>query len=193
MKKKSGTEYLWVLFSVVSVVAPFLLSVILACLINEHLPPVRELLNSIILIVFSIACSLLSICVQVCQQKKDKRVIAYLVVSGVFIFIAWTTYTISLIKALDFIAQIITIVSCLVIIILSYCGIKMGKKSDENEHEAIRSMHSNCEYIRGAFIGKKKNESLRPLSMEDYDLLCDPNKLMRVKECINNIISSIVD
>lgn len=193
MKKKSGTEYNWILFSVVVVVVPFLLAIVISVIISQNLPPLREVLNSIILIVFSVACSLLSICVQVYKQKKEERVIVYLVLSGFFVFIAWTFYVISLVKILDTIAKIITIVCCLIIIFLSYLGIKMGKQSDKNENEVIQSMHSNCEYIRNAFISKIKNDQLKPFFIKDYDLLCNPDEFNRVRECIQNIIDNTIN
>lgn len=190
MKEKNGTGFKWIIFSVIVVVIPLGLSVGLSCIINSRPPEFSEILDSIILVVFSIACSLLSICYEVNKQKNDRFVKFVLAFSVVIIFIAWTSYTISLTRTLSNFAKCISIISSVIIIICSGLGIKIGKKSDQNENQTIQAMHNNCDVIRTTLLSQECNNRLKPHTLYDNDLLCNPDEFDRVKETINNILYS---
>ena len=187
MKRKSGSGLSWIVFSVIVVVIPVLFAILISCIINSKPLQLDEILDSIILIVFSIACSLLSICYQVYKQKSDKLVKVVLGISISIMVIAWTFYIISLVKALNNLAKEISILSCLVIIILSCLGITMGKKSDKNENETIKVMHDNCGEIRKSLLSRQCNDHLKPFTIHENDLLCNPDEFDRVKETLINI------
>lgn len=190
MKEKSGTGQNWIIFSVFAVVIPVVVAIGISCVINSKPPEFDDFLDSVILTVFSIACSLLSICYQVYQQKKDVFVKFSLSISVFFLFFAWTCYVISLTKTITNYAKIVSIVSCIVIIILSGFGVKLGKKSDENENNIIYSMHDNCDMIRKKLLPDEMNMKLEPYTIHCNDLLCNPKEIERIQVFMNNILSS---
>ncbi|MBD5504652.1 MAG: hypothetical protein HDR09_13225 [Lachnospiraceae bacterium] len=190
MKEKSGTGHNWIIFSVFAVVIPVVVAIVISCVINSKPPEFDDFLDSVILTVFSVACSLLSICYQVYQQKKDGFVKFSFYVSGFFMFLAWTCYVVSLTKTISNYAKIVSIVSCIVIIILSGFGIKLGKKSDENENSIIYSMHDNCDMIREKLLPQEMNTELKPHVIHCSDLLCNPEEFERVKVVMENILSN---
>lgn len=190
MKKKSGTEIVWFICSVIVVVLPVVLAIIISSIINSKPPQFNDILDSIILVVFSIACSLLSICYQVYKQKKDRLVKSVLCVSVSILAIAWTCYIVSLTKIISKYAKEVFIVSCILIIILSVLGIKLGKKSDTNENQIIKSMHDNCSVIREKLLQQEINKELKTHVIYDNDLLCNPDEFERVKVSMENVLTN---
>lgn len=187
MKKKSGAEVRWIVFSVIAVVVPVVVAVMISCLINSKPLDLNEILNSSILVVFSIACSLLSISWEVKKQKEDKFVNCIWGFSIVLVFVSWTLYVIFLISEISNYTKVILLVSFAVIILCSCLGIRLGKKSDENENGIIYSMHQNCAKIRKKLFSQECNRELKEYTLRSDDLLCNPDEFDRVSEAIKKI------
>ncbi len=198
MKEKTGSETTWIIFSVVLVVAPVILVFIVSSIENERLSTPSEILDAVILIVFSISCSLLSISWQVKNQKnkkeknknkKEDRYINMIFYFSLLVwFISWNGYLLSLTEKITDFAKIMLIISFVIIIVLSYFGIKISQKSDANENEAIYTMHNNCNEIRAKLVSKEDNNSLNILMLHKNDLLCNPDNFDRVDYTIKNVI-----
>lgn len=187
MKEKKNSETDWILFSVFSVIIPVCLAFILSSIINDKIIDLSNIIDSIILVVFSIACSLLSICRSVSKQKSDKFTNICFWLSGGTMFLSWTTYIISLTGNIIHI-KIICICSLIFVILCSIFGVILGKKSDKNENETICLMHRNCDLIRKKSMDKEYYDALSPLTIKEYDLLCNPEEFDRVKKTISNIV-----
>ncbi len=185
MKERKNSETEWIIFSVISVIIPVFLAFIISCIINEKVIELSNIIDSIILVVFSIACSLLSICWNVNKQKSDKFTEICFWVSGGTMFLSWTIYIISLTGYITHM-KIICIISLFVVIICCILGVILGKKNDKNENEIICLMHKNCDSIRKKTMNQNYYDALSPLTIKDYDLLCNPDEFDRVNTAIKN-------
>lgn len=188
MKERKNSEIQWIIFSVLSVIIPVLLAFILISIINASIIDISEILDSIIIMVFSIACSLLSICWDVNKQKSDKFTKFCFGISGVAIFSSWTTYIVFLTGNIAHMG-IICICSLIIVILCCIFGIILGKKSDKNENETICLMHENCEYIRKNLMNQDYYNVLNSYTIKKYDLLCNPNEFVRIEMVIENIVN----
>lgn len=187
MKEKKNSETDWILFSVLSVIIPVCFAFIITSIINDKIIDLSNIIDGIILVAFSIACSLLSICRNVSKQKSDKFTTICFWLSGVTMFISWTTYIMYLTGNIIHI-NIVCICSLIFVILCSILGVILGKKSDKNENETICAMHKNCDLIRKKSMSKDYYDALSPLAVKDYDLLCNPYEFDRVKKTISTIV-----
>ena len=187
MGKKSGTEVKWIIFSVITVVVPVLIGIALSSYINSKLPALNEIMDSFILIVFSVASSLLSICYEVSKQEKKINVMLW--ISAIIMGFTWTLYVISLTQIIVKFEKIIFIALCITTTIFSWIGIRLCKKSDKNDNEKIKAMHDNCDKIRKELIIKKYNDKLAPFNLREDDLLCNPDEFDRIEETLKIIVS----
>lgn len=192
MKETKDSEIDWIIFSVLSVVLPVCLAFVLSCIINKKIIAISNIIDNIILVVFSIACSLLSICRSVNKQKSDKFTKMCYGVSISTMFLSWTTYIVSLTGNLIHM-KIICICSLIFVILCSILGVILGKKGDKNKNETIHLMHCNCDYIRVALIKKENNDLLKSQVLRDYDLLCNPSEFDRVKEVLKNMKCEVIN
>lgn len=178
-KKNSATE--WIIFSVLSVILPVIIAFIVSSIINHKALDISDVIDSIILVVFSIACSLFSICWSVHKQESCKLTKLCFVFSGTIIFLSWTLYVISLTSKIQYFKEI-CIISLVIVIFCSILGIRLGIQNDENENNIISLMHRNCEKIRKELIIEEYNNAFKPHLIREYDLLCNPDEFDRIKE-----------
>lgn len=186
MKLKEGSATEWIIFSVLSVIVPVIFAFILSSIINKKFLDLSDIIDSVILVAFSIACSLLSICRNVMKQKKDICTIICYWISSIITFASWTVYIISLTKNLPY----LNIVCICALIISSVCivlGIFLERKSDKNENEVIIKMHTNCNKLRATMISSEHNASLYPFVKRNNDLLCNPNEFDRVEAVLRQV------
>lgn len=188
MKEKNGTAIRWVIFSVIVVVVPVVVAFVISWIVNAKMPSLGEMLDSVILLVFSITCSLLSICFDVYSQKKEKSVLVIFCISAVLAFCAWTSYVFCLTVKLAGSIKWICFGCLLLTVFCSILGIFLGKRCDRNDNETISHMHDNCQEIRGKLLTCKCNKCLEPLTLHPYDLLCDPYDYDRVALAIKNYL-----
>lgn len=187
MKEKNGTAMRWIIFSVLSVIVPVLIAILLSLIVTKQGINISEIMDSIILVVFSISCSLCSICYDVFRQKSSKYTTVCFWVSGVMMFVSWLTYIVSLSNDLKYIKAIC--ICCLFMVILcSILGVLLGKKSDKNDNEFIYSMHSNCLTIRKKFIEEHYNKGLNSQVKNPNELLCNPDTFDRISDTIDYIL-----
>lgn len=187
MEEKNGTGIHWLIFSFVVVVTPILFGVFLSYIANKNLPKLEDLLTDIILMLFSISCSLLSICYEVYKQRKEKCVKVVLALSISLLFITWSLYVVSKIWEIEYAKEIC--IGCLTAI--CFCGIlgmRFGNKSDKNTNAKIRAMHNNCLKIRKKLLSQECNEALEPHVVRAEDLLCNPNEFDRVEITLNKYL-----
>lgn len=182
--KNSATE--WLIFSVLCVILPVIFAFILSSIINHKIINLSEIIDSIILAVFSIACNLLSICWNVHKQKSECFTKVCFWIAGFVILVSWTTYVVSItnnkicIKQFCFCSLIIAIICCIL-------GIILGIKGDKNNNDILHLMHNNCKKIRTILIKDEHNEKLEPHVIRNYDLLCHPSEFDRVNTVLNNL------
>lgn len=188
MEEKKGTEIQWLIFSVIIVIIPVVIAIVISAIINSEMPEIAEVLNSIIMIVFSIACNLFSVCLNSYHQKKDKKVLYCLLSTGIFIFVSWTLYVFSLTITNIAYMEILCFIFSIIAIFCSVMGWKLGKRSDEYNNELIQKMHRNCNKIRKKFIESKENGYLNALIAHENELLCSPEKMKGVDLTIQNIM-----
>lgn len=186
MKEKKNSSIEWIIFSVLSVLVPILFAIIISSIVNGKIVDLSEIIDSIILVTFSIACSLLSICWNVHKQKSEFLTRVCFWVAGGTMFLSWTVYVVSLTSNKVYLKPI-CIGSVVIVIACSILGIALGKRSDKNENENIRLMHRNCDSIRKCLINTKDNDKLKPHVVREYDLLCNPTEFERVKQVLKNI------
>lgn len=189
-KKNSSTE--WIIFSVLSVILPVIFAFIISSIVNGKIVGLSKMIDSIIIVTFSIACSLLSICWNVHKQRSGRLTTVCFWVAGIIMFLSWTVYIFSLTKNKIFLKQI-CIICLIIVVICSILGIILGKRIDKNENETIYSMHCNCNYIRETLIKKENNDLLKSHVLRDYDLLCHPSEFDRVNEVLKNIKCEVTD
>lgn len=187
MKDKSSAATRWIIFSVLSVILPVIFAVIIAKIMTSNTLQLTEITDSIILIAFSISCSLLSVCWD--TNRNNHSIYTYICfwIAGIFMFASWSFYIFYLAYNFKHI-YIVCIISLFVVIICSILGIKLGNRNDEYEKDVINSMHKNCEFIRKKLVKKHHNDGLKSHTLHADDLLCNPNNFDRVKESIHYIL-----
>lgn len=184
MKKKSDSQIFWMIFSILIVIAPVEMGVFISSIINSSELDLYSFANNMILIVFSLACSLLSISIQTYKAKKDSKIAAIIAFSGFVAVIIWTIYVFSLTKTIYNNVEIYIFILSAIAVVLGMLGYYVCKKSDKNEGETIKKMHDNCKYIRNKTIKSRFNKKLAPFELEEYDLICDPDEFDKVKESL---------
>lgn len=189
-KKNSATE--WIIFSVLSVIVPVIFAFVISSIVNNKVIELSEIIDSIILVVFSIACSLLSICWNVNKQKSETLTKVCFWISGIIMFLSWSVYIFSLTKNKIYLKQI-CIASLIIVIICSILGIFLGKRSDKNENETTRLMHNNCDIIRSILIKEECNKALKSHVLRDYDLLCNPVEFDRINEVLKSLKNEVTE
>lgn len=184
MKAKSGTAMRWMIFSVITVVVPVLVAISFSEIVNDKELDFSEIADSIILVVFSVGCNLLAICVDAYLQRKTTKIVLCIWISAIFVFISWMFYIFSLIRSMEHEVIIIGISSG-VVIACSILGVMLGIRNDKNENEVIKAMHNNCLKIREKCINTKENKGLEIQVKNSYDLLCDPDNFKRVYDTLD--------
>lgn len=185
---KKGSEDRWLIFSVFAVVIPVALAIVLSGVVTSKMPDLLEHVDSIILVGFSMACSLFSVSWDVYHQKRDKRIKRYIWISGFFVFLSWTFYVISLIITNDLWAKILILCSLASVCYFSYSGYKLGKKSDDNENEITYEMHKNCNLLRKKLLSNDEEKLLKTHVCDDYALLCRPDNIKGVNDLVKIIL-----
>lgn len=188
MKDKSSAATRWIIFSVLSVILPVIFAVIIAKIMTANTLQLTEITESIILVAFSISCSLLSVCFDTHKNKHSKCTYICFWIAGVFMFASWSFYIFYLTYNFKHI-YIVCIISLIVVVICSILGIKLGNQNDEYKKNVINSMHKNCAFIRKKLVKKNENDVLKTHTLRADDLLCNPKNFDRIKESIQYILN----
>lgn len=189
MDRKKDTGDNWIIFSVLVTVVPVLFAVLIFCIVNARLPDWSEILNDIMLVVFSIACSLISLCADVRRQKCDKRATYAFGFSGIVICISWSLYIVTLTNKLTDTGNLVITIADVILIITCIClGKSLGKKYDDNEKERIQSMHNNCKQIQDKLFVQRYKSIMQDYMLRKDDLLCNPDNFDRVQNVIDRRI-----
>ena len=134
MDRKKNTGNNWIVFTVLVTLVPVMFGILIFYIVNARLPEWSEILTDIMLVVFSIACSLISLCSDIRHQKGDKNTVRIFGFSGVVVLLSWTLYVVALTNKFGNSENIaIVIVDTILIIVCIYLGKALGKKYDENE------------------------------------------------------------
>lgn len=187
MSVQNNTVKNWIIYSIILVVGPVLVAILVYRIVNDKFPAYSELLDSAILIVFSVTSSLVSLCVELKNKKKNFDVICIYWIAVALMSISWSMYLLCLANMLSNRAECLCLVTIIIVIICFVMGIYIGNESEKIEIELIKNMHNNCELIRKELVSKNNNDKLLPLSNRDNDLLCDPTSFDRVEQVLNSI------
>lgn len=190
MKERTDAEKIWII-NVALIIGPIVFSTAIYLIINKGnyliANIVNNLVNNIVVVLFSIACSDAITGYQVKKQKQDKKVNSDFYFSLGVAFVAWTIFVILQTEENFCLGIVVAIVACIIIVKLIKTGITLNRKNDENQSEIIRSMHKNCEKIRGILLPQNMNKSLKSHVIRESDLLCNPKEFDRIEYILNHL------
>lgn len=183
MERKSGSESSWIFFGVITAVTPTFFAIVPAF----TFPNWESMLDSCLLVVFSVACNSVSVSYQAYKLHKDRTTMSMCCVSAGAAFCAWCLYIFALAEKIQDHAKVIDIACIIAFALLCCIGVKAAKMSDNYENKIIEAMHENCDKIRSVLVSKRNNKKLESHVVRSDDLLCNPREFDRVEKILEGI------